>query len=189
MKFQTLYYTGVGSRSTPDHILQKMRAIAKRLAELGLILRSGGARGADSAFEWGVHLFAKQPFSKQIFYAEDADLAYPTPRKESAHKMASDIHPAWHRCSEFARNLHARNCFQVLGINLDTPSQFLVCWTPDGEEVGGTRTAIKLAQNSNIPVFNLGSPNGLKELTKWVKGQPWYEIKLQQPNQTESNDQ
>ena len=46
-------YAGVGSRSTPSGALQWMEAIGRAMAEAGLVLRSGAADGADSAFERG----------------------------------------------------------------------------------------------------------------------------------------
>jgi predicted Rossmann fold nucleotide-binding protein DprA/Smf involved in DNA uptake len=49
----TKYYAGVGSRQTPENILHLMTRIAMRMAELGWVLRSGGAKGADYAFEKG----------------------------------------------------------------------------------------------------------------------------------------
>ena len=50
---KTRRFAGIGSRSTPDHVLQAMRKVAHRLAEMGYTLLSGGAAGADSAFEEG----------------------------------------------------------------------------------------------------------------------------------------
>jgi len=82
--------------------------------------------------------------------------------------MASVIHPAWYRCSDYVRKLHARNCFQVLGRDLRTPSSFLVCWTLDGADIGGTRTAIVLARNHSIEVINLGFAEQLNRITQYV---------------------
>ena len=48
-----MYYTGIGSRDTPKKYLRYMELAATYLAENGLILRSGGADGADTAFEKG----------------------------------------------------------------------------------------------------------------------------------------
>ena len=45
------YYTGIGSRKTPENILKKFKDIATFLETKQYILRSGGAEGADSAFE------------------------------------------------------------------------------------------------------------------------------------------
>ena len=49
----SFYYAGVGGRETPAHVLNLMTRIAQGLAKVGGILRSGGARGADTAFEAG----------------------------------------------------------------------------------------------------------------------------------------
>jgi hypothetical protein len=137
------YYAGIGSRTTPSKVILEMRMIGDRLAALGYILRSGGAEGADSAFE---HLVT-DPFKKEILRPRDA-----TPK---ARELASTIHPAWPMCSDYSKNLHARNCQIILGRDLDKPVQFVVCWTPEPVERGGTRTGIVLAQDRDIPVFNL----------------------------------
>ena len=152
------YYTGVGSRSTPSHILEVMTQLAKKLAIEGWTLRSGGALGADSAFEYGASLVGG---SKEIYR--------PSHVNRRALDMAAAIHPAWHKCSHFAKQLHARNCFQVLGINLDTPSSFLVCWTLNGADIGGTRTAIILARNNNVEVLNLGLAEQLNRITHYLQ--------------------
>lgn len=164
------YWTGVGSRSTPEHILMLMKDVAQRLGSLGYTLRSGGADGADIAFEYGSD---DANGNKEIYIPWDDmktdhgriyrhngrdvfkfDLS---PKKEDAMILASEIHPAWDRCSQAAQKLHARNMFQVLGYRLDTPSKFLICYAiPQGDSVkGGTRTAFECAKKHGIPVFNM----------------------------------
>ena len=56
----------------------------------------------------------------------------------------------------------ARNAMQVLGPNLDDPSAFIVCWTPDASDgsktspkTGGTGQALRIAHEYKIPVYNL----------------------------------
>lgn len=145
------YYTGVGSRQTPPHILTMMGFIAVKLAKEGYILRSGGAAGADTAFEKGAGEF------KQIFTANHATSA--------AMDIAAKFHPAWRKCSDFAKRLHGRNSFQVLGYHLNQPSQFLICWTKDGCKshttrsinTGGTGTAISIADTYGTFVYNLAN--------------------------------
>ena len=136
------YYAGIGSRSTPINILRIMTKVATALEEKGYTLRSGGAKGADSAFEKGI-LTGK----KEIFSWKEST--------EEAEKIASTIHPAWHNCNEYARKSHGRNVFQILGKDLNTPVEFVICWTPNGEEIGGTRTAIVLARQREIKIYNL----------------------------------
>ena len=46
-------YTGASSRETLSEVLEEMRVIGESLAWAGFTLRSGGAGGADRAFEEG----------------------------------------------------------------------------------------------------------------------------------------
>lgn len=160
------YYTGVGSRKTPKDIIDVMYNIAVKAAKSGHILRSGGAIGADLAFEYGCN---KGNGNKEIYYANNATV--------EAMAIAQQFHPAWNRCSEYARKLHGRNAFQVLGLNLKTPSTCLVCWTPDGcinhsnrtINTGGTGTAISIANHYNIPVYNLQLGDHLNYWLRWLQ--------------------
>lgn len=152
-----MHYTGVGSRESPLSIKPIMIEIAKFLATEGYTLRSGGANGPDSWFEEG------SMGHKEIYLPDKGFNKNPSPLYgvcEQALEIASKIHPAWHACRPYARLLHARNVYQVLGKDLNTPSRFLLCWTERGESKGGTRTAIKLAEKYDIPVLNFGSVRG-----------------------------
>lgn len=142
------YYAGIGSRETPPRVLAKMTAIAQDLAAQGYILRSGAAEGADSAFEAGAG------DAKEIWIPWRGFQNHPSRLVPSlaAFEMAARFHPAWERCSRGARALHARNCHQVLGADLATPVEFVVCWTKDGRASGGTGQAIRIAQHHGIPV-------------------------------------
>jgi hypothetical protein len=144
-------YTGIGSRETPSPILKDMTDIAQKLHLEGYTLRSGAAQGADSAFEAGaggrVEIYLPWP----RFNGHSSRL-FPTPE---AFTMAAKFHPAWDRCSRGAQALHARNCHQVLGMDLSTPSEFVVCWTRDGRASGGTGQAIRIAERFGIPVVFL----------------------------------
>lgn len=170
------YYTGVGSRNSPRDICALMTKLSKWLMDQGWTLRSGGAKGADQAFATGIYR------QKEIYTAKDAT--------QQAMSMAAKYHAAWECVSSYARQLHGRNAFQVLGRDLETPSTFLVCWTPDGcishetrgVRTGGTGTAISIASVNNIPVFNLQRDDhrkriedkvgvvGTKDLIKEYKG-------------------
>ena len=161
-----LIYTGVGSRECPADVGKLMTKIATFLYEEGYVLRSGGAPGADTFFERGV----PSDDGKEIYLARKGDFG----NKSSLHgvcddalAMAKSIHPNWNapgmvRNNNHGRQLHARNCYQVLGPNLDNPARFLLCWTERGEAAGGTRTAIKLAERNDVPVFNFGAVKSKK---------------------------
>lgn len=151
-----MIFTGVGSRDTPKDILEEMFQIAVFLGKKNWILRSGGADGADSAFEKGmVSINGKTEIYLpwKNFNKHNSPLYQVT---LPALDMASQIHPIWDNLSVGAQKLHARNCYQVLGFNLNKPSDLLICWTLEGKDVGGTATAIKLARKYNVPIINLG---------------------------------
>jgi hypothetical protein len=145
-------YAGVGSRRTPPAWLGAMDELARRLDAAGWTLRSGGAEGADRAFEAG----AKR---KQIFTAR-------VPLPQAALDSVARFHPAPHRLAPYARRLHARNAQIVLGANLDDPVAFVLCWTPGGSGSGGTGQAIRIARAYGIPVYDLGSPAGALDLAR-----------------------
>ena len=161
-----VYYAGVGSRETPQDVLKTMYKIGRYLADKGYTLRSGGAKGADTAFENGCDSAGG---SKEIFYANNNKgtlmLAEVIP---IAEQMVSNVHPAWDRCNEYARKLHTRNVAQVMGADLKHPVSFLVCWTKNGKKIGGTSTAISIAEMNNIPVFNLYFESDLQKLRELV---------------------
>jgi hypothetical protein len=145
------FYAGIGSRLTPQNILEDMTRLAGRFCNLNYILRSGGAVGADQAFA------AKLPDeAKVILKAKDA-----TP---AAIELAGTIHPAWNLCDDYARKLHGRNCMIILGPNLDEPVEFVVCWQDPYMDRGGTRLGMRLAESRGISVYNLAVPGHYKLL-------------------------
>ena len=150
-------YAGIGSRSTPPDVLASMTPIATHLAKQGWTLRSGGADGADMAFEKGCDVVHgdKRIFLPWRGFNKNLSPLY-TPHNE-AFKMAARIHPAWHKLTRGGKALHARNCHQILGEALNDPVSLVVCWTPGGKATGGTATAIHLAEQYRIRIINLAT--------------------------------
>lgn len=147
------YYAGIGSRRTPTDTLAKMTLIAAQLEEQGYILRSGGAGGADTAFESGVQSLE----NKEIYLPWPMFNNHPSARHGvslDAYTMAESFHPNWPACSHAAKKFHGRNCYQVLGVTLDKPVDFIMCWTPDGKVAGGTGQALRIALSNDIPIIN-----------------------------------
>lgn len=151
-----IFYTGIGARITPPQTCERFVRAGKTLAKLGLTLRSGAAPGADESFENGCDLAegAKEIYLPYLgFRNHDSKL---NGSSKESRIMASRFHPAWHNVGNTGRDYHGRNVCQVLGMDLETPSKFVMCWTQDGKTEGGTATAIRVAEHHNIPVFNLG---------------------------------
>jgi len=144
-----------------------MRMIGGRIRAAGGWLRSGGAAGADRAFEEGaqdrclVYLpwpmkgdeirFHRLTGARCVAFDDAPDTA-----KDAARKSVDQYHPAPERLSFTGRRLHSRNYFQVMGFN-EQPVSAVVCWTPTvgGRPQGGTAQAIRIANSLDIPVYNM----------------------------------
>jgi len=168
---KTKFYAGIGSRATPNHILEIMTDLASKLEKDDWVLRSGGATGADTAFEKGV--FSNK--NKKIFYANSSNLSGKIGKE--AYATVDYYHPFPTRLSSYARNLMARNAFQILGDNLREPSSFVVCWAMDSKwnkenkiksVKGGTGQAVRIAYDYEIEVFNLSHKPHLDRILKYM---------------------
>lgn len=163
------YYAGIGSRETPQKVLTVFKNVAKYLAGKGFVLRSGAAIGADTAFENGCD---EAKGLKEIylpwsgFEYSNSKLIVNNPK---AFEIAEKFHPYWHNLSDGARKLQARNSYQVLGQDLNTPSKFIICWTKNGEGNGGTGQAIRIAKHWNIPIFDAGKYKDIDEMRRELK--------------------
>lgn len=157
------YYAGIGAREIPNDVHDELVAIGLKLAQRGWTLRSGGAPGADSAFEFGAGCCDSPPASKEIFlpwkgFNNNPSTLYFYSIPPKLEVIAKKIYLAWDRVSIGVKKLHARNVQQILGKDPDVsePSQFVVCWTlRPANEFGGTRFGMKLAEQRGIPVYNL----------------------------------
>lgn len=147
-----------------------MEAIGTLLQRQGWVLRSGGAKGADSAFERGAERAAMEdgvPCLKEIYVPwvgyqgrshrePGVIVASELAKAREAIAIARRFHPAWEQLSDGARRLHGRNSHQILGQTLDCPASIVICWTKDGDVVGGTGQSLRLAAAYDVPVVNLG---------------------------------
>ena len=121
-----VYYTGIGSRATPEPILSLMVNIAIYFNNKGYTLRSGGASGADSAFETGAGT-KKEIYIPWKGFNKSKNKYIEIPEK--AFSIASEFHPVWDKLKDPVKRLHARNVMQILGSDLKTPSKLVICWT------------------------------------------------------------
>ncbi len=172
----TKYFAGIGSRSTPLIIQDYMSEIASVAANENWILRSGGASGADSAFEEGCDAANGE---KQIFLPWNNFRKKVSQYKEpipEAYEIAATIHPNFKYLKVVAKKLLARNMHQILGPNLDEPCDLVICYTPDNcthhsqysKLTGGTGSAIALASKHNIPIFNLCDETKITSCIKFL---------------------
>lgn len=167
-------YTGIGSRSTPSDHLRLIKKIGYYLAGKGYLLRSGGAAGADEAFELGVVEWldsntADKPV-REIWipwkgfrvreHPSIGDCKMMTVSQvETATNILVDtgVYSRLRSRKAAVRLLFTRNVFQIRGDG-NTLSELVIYYSKldrYGAVCGGTRIAVNLAKTYNIDTYNL----------------------------------
>lgn len=180
-------YTGIGSRETPPNVIDIMEDAGYRLARIGLVLRSGGADGADAAFQRGAQRYHKDCNMTQSpktiaeiyvpwknfkggeglldIYNIDLDtLDKLNPEmKEMRWEWVKEVHGGWERLSQGARKLHERNIHQVFGEDLSnaylTSSKFVIYYAKE------TRSGNALGGTATA--VNMAKKHGIRTLNLW----------------------
>lgn len=165
-------YAGIGSRDTPTDIYNLELQISARLARSGWTLRTGGARGSDTAFLLGSH--TPEGYKAEVYLPGEDHPLWPHRQNFKGVKWFTQVTQEaynltqpyiYGRPQDYVRRLIGRNGQIILGWGLSDPVKFVVCWTPGGQVVGGTAYALRLCADLGIPVLNLGDPNnpGIEE--------------------------
>lgn len=182
-----MIFTIIGNRDVPEHARVKYVPIVKALLKAGHEGRSGGAKGMDyvltqaieelmteglTGFKASVYIPTRQfndlqwgKLGHRVHYVKWFK------NYDKAVELAGQCHPAWHHCDDYSRSMHARNVYEILGTDLNTPSDFVLCYAKtnrNGVVIGGTGTAIKLAQCHSVPVYN-GYTTFFDELEEFLK--------------------
>lgn len=165
------FYTGIGSREAPLPILKRAQALGKELAIKGFTGRSGKAEGMDEAFMRGFGEAGIGSFINYLPYPSFRESLltppgcvdvsfYPEHVWKEAVLIAREIYgKGWFEITPGARDLHTRNVFQVLGDDLQTPSEFVLYWAePKGKNAvkGGTNTAFQVAKMFGVRSLKVG---------------------------------
>lgn len=130
-----------------------MEFIGCFLNKNGYTLRSGHADGSDIGFENGAGDNKEIYLPWKRFNNSTSNLFNPL---EKAFQISGELHPEWGCLKYSSQKLHARNAHQVLGLDLNSPSYFVICYTKSGLDIGGTAQALRIARKFNVPIFNLG---------------------------------
>ena len=171
-------YAGIGSRRTPEPFLAAMADLAETLGRAGCILSTGGADGADRAFETGAlrtdaPVTVHTPWPGYNGYRpgrepeSDIDVVHPRPTDAADGEPYLDLarrqHPHWERCGRGARALFVRNVSLLAGAlgcdGAPLAVRAVVAWTPNGRsrgrDAGGTGHSLRVAAELGIPAVNV----------------------------------
>ena len=182
--------TIVGSREAPFAACSFLAQQSLMLRNNGVLIRTGDAsKGIDDAIvnPWQYYE-GRDPDELQLMRSNaclEVYTAQDAVNDDNAQQMAARYHPVWENLTDYAKLLHARNCYQIAGLMLNNPSTAVVCWTPDSvtthaarsKRTGGTGTAISVASALyNIPVFNINNKKSFREYNAFIAS-----LKLQYP--------
>lgn len=182
----TFVYAGIGSRETPQDVLEDMTSVSSWLESQGYKLQTGykyknkyGSlyeEGADKAFSSGTS-------NKELFG--------PDMSNDLARNIAKEIHPLGKGLTTAkGLDLHARNTFQVFGKNLDTPVDFVLFYAEETKSIrpkGGTGQAVQMARLKGIPAINIwNNPNWKRQVMAIVKKNQSVKNKTQENNPKEN---
>jgi hypothetical protein len=163
----------IGSRETPDFELKLTKAFVNILVECGYAIYSGGCpKGMDKAALEGAYKHKTSDKSKNRIYIPwqgSAGLkhnpamgiydATAFDNHDVAVIMATLARGSFEGLNEWGQKLHARNPYQVMGDDLATAVDFVLCYAKPtgkgGHVKGGTGTAVRIAIEHGIKVYNL----------------------------------
>jgi hypothetical protein len=191
-------FAGIGNREGVSELhLHHLMSISEKLVTQGGTLRSGNATGCDFYCQSGAHHAIQGgvalPTQLEIYLPEEGFnmkrvgllngtylVTDGVEKQKEAEEYVKMVHPHPERLYGFSKKAHTRNIFQILGQDLETPVDFVICYTRDGAQTsadtsiktGGTATAINLASEFSIPVFNSRRPEMMEEFRDFIRNNP-----------------
>ena len=151
-------YAGFGSWNTPAHIVVVIESLGRALAEAGWTLRTGGAAGAESAFERGCDAVG----GRKELVGRPADI-----ESASAQFWPETLLP-WAQLSANTRALLAQSACQILGPDLDAPAKFLAYWKSTDGRSFEIDHALQIAAAHAVPCVRIEHPINLSRLVDWA---------------------
>ena len=164
--------TCIGSRELPEDKGLIVDKVAEFLFKNNCKIRSGGADGTDRRFQ---RIYEKLKGSMEIFlpwngfqklYVDNKQFFLVN--EELCRPYTIKYHPAPDRLSKWALKLMDRNSSQVLGLNLNEPSDLTIAYTEGGKLKGGTSQALRIAMDAGIPIVNIGNYETYEEVEEQI---------------------
>ena len=177
---KTMTYAGIGSRETPQAVLDQMTEASKYLDSIGYTLQTGftykdkvtglDEEGADKAFSDGTQnkiLFGPSGIRKTVKGATTLE-KYDESVTEKSNAIVEEIHPAPERLTPGAIKLMARNTNQIFGQDLNSAVDFILFYaqeTPGSiRPKGGTGQAVEMARRKGISTINMADTDWKNQL-------------------------
>ena len=165
-----LLYSGIGHRNTPEKVRDMMTSIGSQLAQMGFILRSGNAIGADQAWEEEVTRKMKEIFIINRKHSCPFGII-PKFTQEQWDFVVRHYHGGetdFIKQSEYVQQLFLRNLNILCGKHLDDKVDFVAYWHEGEHCDGGTGHTVAMAKTLEIPCFNIWSEKDQQAMDEFV---------------------
>lgn len=177
------YVAIVGSRSTPEIVLEYMIRLGRTYTDMGIGVSSGDAYDADRAGwygakqskrfdEIGARIYLNKSYRDGVPISQLRGFIDARELHEYRHHataMALAARGSFAGLNKFGIELHTRNVYQIHGDKLDSLVEACIFWAePVGRDKvkGGTNTAFQIAKKGNVPlIVNLYYQEGIE----WAK--------------------
>ena len=176
-------YLAISNEGVPDSVLERVRVISKKLKEMGYTHRDLASPSRDKMN--GVATLGAEDkvaiYTAWAGYGKDdindrSKIVVHAP-SEKAYRIATKYNTSFNKLKPAIRAFIARDMAALLGEDSNTPIDFLLCWTENGEEkkkelttnTGKLRNMIYLCNEFNIPVFNLGKSDAIDRFKQYLK--------------------
>lgn len=197
MDYNRRFVTIIGSRETPPAELSLMRHTGQVLCDLGIVVVSGDADGADLAGYEGAAASPNYhpdmariylPWRHMVYHKTNRERwadgrtfidSQALPNYEAAQKLAFDARGSFEGLQRGGIAMHTRNAYQILLDDLSHPVNSVICYAKPigkkGNVKGGTNTAHRIALNYNVPILNLYKEEDFERLIQYLqrKERPW----------------
>lgn len=178
-----IHIAGIGSRGLNAEQLEHCEKLGGWITQLGFHLHSGGAVGADQAFQRGgasknpalVHIHVPWSSYEQGSRVNGAQVDVlqnlPSLVFDFYEGLAMEHHPAWGKLTQGGAALHTRNgriIQPIPHLNVD----LVLAWPSDKIGGGGTGQGMRMAKALGIPVIDLskfGSNRDFHALCEGIK--------------------
>ena len=154
------FYTGIGVAQVSGKMKDSISSIAKYFSDKGYTLRTDLDKGMNEAFRSSSE--SKELYAIEGETVENAITAIPTDyilsdMKENCLSLTA--------INKESKKKIVRGYYELLGKDLKTPSEFLVCYDPC---TGVVNHIHRLANRLGIKVYNLYEKDVLKELLQQI---------------------
>jgi hypothetical protein len=189
-------YAGIGSRKITEQEEQLIHKIAGKLSDAGFILYSGNAEGSDIAFQTGskgkcVLLLPWKNFNRDKYALDNCIARIDVGKTDEGKASIAKYHPSPKSLTFGGQCMMSRNYHQIMGINevysvspnyskdkeiitqSFPPVSFVICCAirdENGNIVGGTGQACRIAADIGVPVFNIRDPEWEKPFVEFLNG-------------------